>query len=196
MIATLTNTMTADEFWEWASLPENSDKRFELERGRVVETPPPGERHGGVCAWVAHLLWVYVLRLGRGRVIGNDSGLLVETTPDTLRGPDLMLFLESRSLDELSQRYATDIPTLIVEVLSPRDRLGEINRRIGQYLKRGVPLVWVLDPDAHTVSVGRPGKEMYTLDETEELTGDNILPEWRCPVADIFTLPGEIGSPK
>ena len=198
MIATLTKTMTADEFWEWASLQENADTLFELDCGRIVEMPSPGEVHGLICAWINHLLWAYVLKLGKGRVAGNDTGLLVESDPDTLRGPDVMLFLESLPLDKASPKYTTEIPALIVEVLSPHDPLGAVNRRVSQYLHRGVPLVWVVDPPARSVSVYRPGQEVYTLVEAEELTGDNVLPDFRCKVVDLFTLPGTTAgeSPK
>jgi Uma2 family endonuclease len=190
MIATLVKTMTADEFWDWASLPENADATFELDRGRIIEMPPPGELHGVICWLIAHLLGDYVFQRGNGRVTTNDTGLLVEKDPDTLRGPDVMLFLESLPLEKLSPKYVTEIPTLIVEVLSPSDTLGAVNRRVGQYLRRGVPLVWVVDPPARTVSVYRPGQEVYTVAETEEMTGDNVLPVFRCKVMELFTLPG------
>src|SRR5437879_1884539 len=84
--------MTAEEFWEWASRPENQDRHFELDRGEVVEMPPPGINHGFVCGWIVHLLWVYALRRGKGYPVSNDSGLLVEQDPDSVRGPDVMFF--------------------------------------------------------------------------------------------------------
>ena len=152
--------------------------------------PSPGELHGVICAWIAHLLWMYVIKHGKGRVVGNDAGLLVERDPDTLRGPDLMLFLDTLALAQLSRRYTVLIPALVIEVSSPEDRPGKVNRRISQYLKRGVQLVWLVDPEERTVTVYRPGKELYILNETDELTGDDVLPDWRCQVVDFFKLPG------
>ena len=38
--------MTAEEFFAWANRPENSDRRLELDRGEVVEMPPPKKSHG------------------------------------------------------------------------------------------------------------------------------------------------------
>ena len=40
------SSMTAEEFWEWANRPENEDRLWELERGEVIEMPPPGTVHG------------------------------------------------------------------------------------------------------------------------------------------------------
>jgi Uma2 family endonuclease len=183
-----TKRMTAEEFWEWASRPENQDKHYELDQGEVVEMPPPAMPHGVICAWIAHRLWQYVLRQNQGYVCSNDMGLLVHRNPDTVRGPDLMLFNAPRRLEDLSPRYAENVPHLIVEVLSPSDQQGKTNRRIGQYLQRGVPLIWLVDPEVRIVTVYQPGKDFYTREEADELTGEAVLPELRLRVADLFTF--------
>jgi Uma2 family endonuclease len=184
-----TDLMTAEEFFDWAGRPENEDKLFELEFGEIVEMPNPSELHGVVCALIAHLLWTYIFGRGKGYVCSNDSGLLVARGPDTVRGPDLMLFDESRSLDALSRKFTERIPKLIVEVLSPSDQMTKVNLRISQFLKRGVPLAWLVDPDARRVTVYRPGKEHTVVDETEELTGEGALADLRVRVADLFAMP-------
>jgi Uma2 family endonuclease len=182
--------LTADELWAWASRPENQDKRYELERGRVVEVPPPGERHGFLCLWIGHLLLSYVLRRKAGGVCSNDTGLLVEEGPDTVRGPDLMLFAESVPFEKLGLKFVTRLPQLVVEVLSPTDQLTRVNRRVKQYLARGVPLVWLVDPEVRSVTVYQRGQEHRVLDETEELTGDGVLADFSLRVADLFAVPG------
>lgn len=55
------SVMTADEFWEWSSRPENRDRYYELDRGEVVEMPSPGERHGVLCMWIEYRLMHYVI---------------------------------------------------------------------------------------------------------------------------------------
>jgi Uma2 family endonuclease len=189
MATVQTKRMTAEEFWEWASRPENQDKRFGLDQGEVVEMPPAGIPHGVICSWITYLLWGYLIRHGKGYVCSNDSGLLVQRDPDTVRGPDIMLFDTLRRLEDLSPRYAEDVPRLIVEVLSPTDQQGKTNRRIGQYLRRGVPLVWLVDPEVRIVTVYQPGKDFYTREEADELTGEAVLPNLRLQVVELFTFP-------
>lgn len=183
-----TKRLTAEEFWQWLERPENLDKLFELDRGEIVEMPSPGESHGMLCGWIAHLLWNYVVRRGAGGVTSNDTGLLVEQGPDTVRGPDLMLFAESRPLEQLNRKFATRIPELVVEVVSPHDKLNQINRRISQYLRRGVSLVWLVDPETRTVAAYRAGQIHQVLDETEELSGEDVLPDFRLAVSELFTF--------
>lgn len=190
-----TPKMTAEEFFEWANRPGNDGKRYELVAGEVVEMPSPGEIHGLLCGWIVHLLWLYATRRGQGRVLSNDTGLVVKRGPDTVRGPDVMFFLTSLRLDDASPRHVTDVPDLVVEVLSPNDRPNQVTRRVGQYLNRGIPLVWVIDPEDRTLTVYRPGELPRVLDESDELTGNGVLPDFRCRVADLFALPGTPPAP-
>jgi Uma2 family endonuclease len=182
--------MTAEEFWEWSQLPENLGRRVELERGEVVEMSSPGEIHGTVCWWIAFLLGTYVMKRGRGRAATNDTGVIVEEGPDTVRGPDIVFFDETRPLDQLNWKHTRQVPTLVIEVLSPNDKPNKITRRIGEYLHRGVALVWIVDAEDRTVGVHRKGELPRTLDEKDELTGDDVLPDLKLSVTDLFKLPG------
>ncbi|HBI42636.1 MAG TPA: hypothetical protein DDY78_07220 [Planctomycetales bacterium] len=188
-----TDLMTAEEFFDWANRQENEDKFFELECGEIVEMPNPSELHGVVCFLIARILGNFLFQRGKGYLCCNDSGLLIARDPDTVRGPDLMLFDESRPLDALSRKFTERIPKLIIEVLSPSDQITKVNLRISQFLKRGVPLAWLVDPEVRSVTVYRPGKEHTVVDETEELTGEDALPDLRVRVADLFAMPEKKG---
>src|SRR5262245_57504478 len=117
-----TNLLTADEFWDWAHRPENQHRHFELEYGEIVDMPPPGIEHGLTCGWIVHLLWSYVRQRGHGSVCSNDTGLLVAQSPDTVRGPDAILFGETLTREERARKYPDLIPALLVEVVSPNDK--------------------------------------------------------------------------
>ena len=189
--ATTTPPMTAEEFYAWASRPENAGGRYELERGEVVEVSSPGEAHALVCWFAIRVLTDYVTRRGRGHLLTNDCGLVVRRNPDTVRGPDVMLFLDDLTLDQARRGHTDRTPPLIVEVRSPTDRQGKTLRRIEQYHNRGVPLVWLIDPEEVVVTVYRPGEFPRVMDETDELTGNGVLPDFSCRVADLFALPGQ-----
>ena len=195
MVATATSQtlMTAEEFYVWAELPENIGKQHELENGVPVEMPPPSKPHGAICYLVAHMLGLYLLPRG-GSVFTNDTGLIVRRRPDTVRGPDVMAYLTCEPIGQMAFAPADDIPTVIAEVLSPSDRAGKTYSRVKGYLKRGIPLVWVIDPEDRTVAV-HTAAEFHVLEETEELTGNGVLPDFRCPVAAFFNWPGEAPTP-
>src|SRR6516162_5451079 len=122
-----TTPMSAEEFFAWSHLPENQDQLHELEEGEVVLMPLPSEHHGVICGLLAHLLWNYVFHRGKGYVCSNDTGLLVKRDPDSVRGPDIMLFDEKGTIEGLSRGFIERIPALLVEVLSPCDQMTKIN---------------------------------------------------------------------
>ena len=181
-----TSQMTADEFAEFVSRPENQNRSFELDRGRVVEMPRPGSRHGLVCANASFLLVSFSRQRGRGLVFSNDAGVIVETDPDTVFGPDLFFFDESARYEDVTRKWEDRPPTLVVEVLSPNDRTTKLHRRIGRFLAMGVPLVWVLDPEDSTLTVHQAHRPLVVLDAADEVTGLEFLPDLKMKVADFF----------
>lgn len=188
---TETKRMTAEEFYEWANRPEHDNKWLELVRGEVIELPAPTKPHGAICINVSWFLNGYVRQRGKGYLTCNDSGVILERDPDTVRGPDVAYYEDASSFAELHPKYGEIPPRLAVEVLSPSDRADRVMRKVTDYLRNGVELVWVIDPEARTVTVYRPDNGPRVLFENDTLTGDDVLSGFRCPAIDLFLLPGE-----
>jgi Uma2 family endonuclease len=194
MPKTMTDVMTADEFFEWCQRPENRDRWFELERGRIVEVPPPGQRHGGISVNVSYVLSGYIRRQRKG-FLSSDAGVIVEHNPDSVKGPDLAYYGISPRYDDVTPKYAETLPTLVVEIISPNDRMSDLHKRITHFHRLGIRLIWVIDPEDRTVMVFRPGEFTEVLTDEEELTGNGVLPDFRCRVAEFFYTTGETDTP-
>jgi Uma2 family endonuclease len=183
--------LTADEFFDFVHHSENQGRAFELERGRVVEVSRPGGRHGLVCVNVSFILSLYVRQHQRGYLVGNDTGIVVEHDPDTIKGPDLAFMDCSRRYEDINPKFTEDVPALIVEVWSPTDRPGKMSRRLDQFFRRGVRMAWVIDPEEKDVTVHRPDRKEEVFDLTQELLVEDVLPGFRCKVADFFYSTGD-----
>ncbi len=72
--------------------------------------------------------------------------LRIRVTPGRVRIPDLCVFLS-----DPKQRVPSTPPFLCIEILSPEDRMSRVEVRINDYLKMGVGMVWVLDPETRQV---------------------------------------------
>jgi Uma2 family endonuclease len=64
------------------------------------------------------------------------------------------------------------VPVLAVEVLSPTDRYGKTLKRVRQFFKAGIVLVWVVDPEDRTVTVHRSATEPRIYEVGE----DQVIP--------------------
>ena len=78
-------------------------------------------------------------------------------------------------------------PDLAVEVLSPSDRIADALAKIAMYLDAGVRLVWLVDPASQTVTIFRPDAIPTKLDADDTLDGDEVLPGFTLPIAEIFS---------
>jgi Uma2 family endonuclease len=186
---TATKLMTAEEFGDWAHQPEYTNRWWELVRGEVIELPPPTKPHGVLTANTTRILGNYTFQRRKGYITSNDAGVILERDPDTVRGPDVAYYEDAKTFREVHPKYGEVLPRLAVEILSPDDRANQVMRKITDYLRARIPLVWVLDPEAETLTIYRPDKAPQVILKNEEVTGEDVLPGFACKVADFFIMP-------
>ena len=189
MSTTVAMRLTADEFFDFVHLPENENKSFELDRGEVIEMPSPTKPHCLVTANATGLLWVYSFAKRTCYVVSNDAGVILQRDPDIVRGPDVAVYNDARSRAELHPKYGEVAPLLAVEVLSPSDRMGKVTQKVREYLQAGTRIVWVVDPEADSVQIYRPGELPAVAWMADELSGYDVLPGFTCKVADLLAFP-------
>jgi Uma2 family endonuclease len=163
--------------------------RFELVDGELVE------RNLSVLSSMVEGL-VYASLLIHAR--DTNSGLVWPGTlgcrfyvdaPDRVRKPDVTFVRRERfSPAFYDDGFLTIRPDIVVEVVSTNDLAKEVDEKIEEYLEAGVPLVWIVYPESRSVQVHRPDSTVTKLHETDELTGENIFPGFRCKVAELFPI--------
>ena len=175
--------MTADELFK---LPKD-EARGELIQGVFYPAMPTGGRHGEIEALLAWRLLNVVQPSGRGRVMTGDPGIVLERGPDTVRAPDVAYFSAERLPPDADIAGFLDVvPDLIVEVVSPDDRVTEVREKAEMWTSFGARLVWVVWPETMTVDVYRPEESVVTLGAEDTLTGEDVLPEFSCIVREVF----------
>ena len=79
------------------------------------------------------------------------------------------------------------MPDLVVEVLSKSNTPKEMNRKLGEYFRAGVRLVWYVDPSKRTVRVSAGDRPLDLLDATTSLLdGGDVLPGFTLSIRDWF----------
>ncbi len=184
MSAVAIKLITAVEF---ARIPEPFDgSMLELVRGEVIELSRPKPRHGHICSKIDRRLGTFVELHNLGWVLSNDTGVIVERDPDTVRGPDLCFYSLER-MPFLPETYSEFAPELAVEVLSPDDRMTEVREKVREYLAAGVKLIWVVNPDTKSVVVYSGSLKGIEYGPADTVDGGEVIPGFSLRVSEFFS---------
>lgn len=161
--------------------------RHELLEGEIIRMPPPGSPHGSIEIRLGARLFTFIELHGSGMAFSGGAGFPIEADPETTLGPDIA-FVRAERLPPRDQwtPYAPVVPDLVVEIVSPSERPGQVARKLAVYLRAGVQIVWLVRPLLRVVEVHRPGQDATVLGVGDALDGYEVLPGFTLPVADIF----------
>ena len=174
--------VTADQL-ERLRLP---DKRVELVKGVLIVKEPAGYRHGAVAARLAKILMDYADAQDLGQVVAAETGFTLASDPDTVRAPDAAFIRRERLPDPPPAGFARLAPDLVVEVLSPDDRPGEVLAKVADWLSAGTRLVWVVDPAHRRARVYRADGSDASVDTDGALDGEDVMPGFTCTLSAIL----------
>ena len=161
--------------------------RGELIRGVLHETMPAGFKHGWIATKLIALLMNFIQPRALGTLVASDSGVWLERDPDTVREPDIAFTsVERLPINADIDGYSEVVPDLVVEIVSPNDRPGEVVEKTAMWLSFGVRLVWLVRPDSRTIEVHHLGGQVEMLGEDDALDGLDVLPGFSCDVAAVF----------
>ena len=179
MSATTTHLVTAEDL---LNMPDDGT-RHELIKGELLTMPVPKLLHGFVTMKLLVLLNNHVEANNLGLLVG-ESGFHLESGPDTVLGPDVAFIARDRVGDD-KDCFFPGAPDLAVEVLSPSDRRGKVERKTALWLELGAKAVWNVNPAKRTVEVCLANGERKLFHESDELVDDTV-PGFRVAVSKIF----------
>jgi Uma2 family endonuclease len=182
-MSTPTQTMTAEQLLK---LPRG-EFRYELVKGELRTMSPAGEEHGAVIMNLAAPLAMYIKANNLGVTYGAETGFKIARDPDTVLAPDIA-FIRRERIEQvgIQKKFREGAPDLAVEVLSPGDTYEEVSAKVEEWLAAGALAVWVVSPKRRNVTVYRSMTDVETLGEADELDGGEVVPGFRCRVAEIF----------
>ncbi|HXB74083.1 MAG TPA: Uma2 family endonuclease [Candidatus Acidoferrales bacterium] len=99
----------------------------------------------------------------------------VQVSPSRFRVPDVCVVVGEPS----GQIFRTP-PFVCIEILSKDDRLSEMRERVDDYLKFGVPYVWIMDPTRRKAW----RCTLQGMNEVSELRTEQ--PETIVPLGELF----------
>ncbi len=177
---------TVEEFFEIAALPENEDRRLELDEGVIVDMGSSSRLNTVTAIRIAHFLASFVIPNNLGYITGADAGYRL--TSGRARRPDVAFIsrVHGITLEGVAFPIA---PDLAVEVVSPDE---DVLKKANEYIRSGARIVWAVYTEEKAVYVIQPanGDELRVqrFDLNATLDGGDVLLGFKLAVRDIFPI--------
>ncbi|MFW9258678.1 Uma2 family endonuclease [Nostoc sp. CALU 546] len=146
MTQTLRKLVTFDEFIAW--YPENSQRRYELHDGVIVEMAPPTGEHEQIVGFLVGEIVTEYKRLKLPYFIPKTA-FIKPNQSEAAYSPDVLLLNNSNLVNEplwkkeSTVSQAASIP-LVIEVVSTNWR-DHYFTKAGKYEEVGIPEYWIVD---------------------------------------------------
>ncbi|MBA4181950.1 MAG: hypothetical protein C0506_15270 [Anaerolinea sp.] len=184
MTATASSSLTADDF---LLMPESEGA--ELVDGEIAEVPM-GSISSLIAGELFGQLWTFLRQRKARLLLPQESGIAIWPGRNRVRKPDLTYVRSSRLPGgRLPEGWLTVVPDLVAEVVSPGDRVEDLEQKLAEYREAGIPLIWVIYPATRTAHVLGANRQRRELGQDGVLDGEDILPGFSIPLADIFPEP-------
>ena len=185
-VRALANPITDKQFEQLCA--QNRDTKFEMtSKGELIVMSPTGSESGRQNGDLFGQIWYWNRQSKLGVVFDSSTGF---TFPNgAKRSPDVS-WIEISRWHELTKqqqrRFAPIAPDFVLELLSPNDRLQDVQQKMREYQECGVKLGWLIYPDEKRVEIYRLGKDIETLIAPQSLSGENLMPGLIVELNEIF----------
>ncbi|WP_193200179.1 Uma2 family endonuclease [Nostoc sp. MG11] len=145
-IQTATKVVTFEEFIQW--YPENSQVRYELHNGVIIEMTPPVGKHEEIKGFLTTKLVIEYSQLNLPYFIPNQA-IVKPFEGESGYLPDVLILnrpcLASESLWKKSSTVTqgSSIP-LVIEIVSQNWR-DDYYKKLADYEEMGIPEYWIVD---------------------------------------------------
>ena len=180
--------MDEEQFFQFCQL--NRDLQIERTAGGdiVIMAPEAGSSGRGSSKLVA-MFEQWAERDGTGQVFGSSTGFNLPN--GATRSPDVAWVRNDR-LDALTeeewQKFLPLCPDFVLELRSPSDAMGALQKKMEEYRENGAQLGWLLDPVDKRVHVYRPGAAVEVLDNPASVAGEPVLRGFVMDVLQIWAV--------
>jgi len=77
-------------------------------------------------------------------------------------------------------------PDFVIELLSPSDRLSQVQAKMTEWIANGASVAWLIDPDRRQAYIYRPDQDVEVLDDPSLIEGEGPVDGFVLDMADIW----------
>lgn len=177
-----------------AGLPDDG-KRRELDDGQIVEWDVPDFEHGFFLAVLERIIGLFVSEHRLGAMTGGDQMVRILQSRHSARGADVAFYRRGRIPTDRRAAATVGVPDFVIELISPSDRAADVQRKVHDWLRTGVKLLWYVNPETGDTTVYHAGRLRYAGPD-DALTGEDVLPGFTMRMRDVLDELAELVGPE
>jgi Uma2 family endonuclease len=101
-----------------------------------------------------------------------------------MRRPDIA-YLSNQQVEN-TKKGEDEIPEFVIEIISGNDQINLVEKKIVEYYKAGVVVVWLILPEQKTVHVYTSRKQVQICTDDDICSAKPVLPAFEISVNAIF----------
>jgi Uma2 family endonuclease len=121
----------------------------------------------------------------------KGDGLLTEgdvlTSSEQLRRPDLSFYSQEQIVE--TAKGINQVPTFVIEIISPSDNQNKILEKNQEYFSAGVQVIWLIMPNLKQVHIYSSPKKVQICTDDDICSAKPVLPDFEISVNDLLRLP-------
>ncbi|MDJ0660170.1 MAG: Uma2 family endonuclease [Crocosphaera sp.] len=182
--------VTSEQFDQLAQVEQFV--RMELTKdGELIVMSPTGGTAGGknFNLYLDLGIWNRQTKLGQA----FDSSTIFVLPNGARRSPDVS-WIKLERWEQLTTAqqdgFPPIVPDFVIELVSPSDlknqRYEDLQAKMQEYVDNGTRLGWLIEPSAKIVEIYRVGQQVEILNNTQTLSGEDVLPGFVLDLSEIF----------
>ncbi|NJK36598.1 MAG: Uma2 family endonuclease [Oscillatoriales cyanobacterium RM2_1_1] len=174
--------VTPELFWQLCQV--NPELRLErTATGELIVNPPTGGDTGNRNADLIIDFGIWNRKNKLGKLFDSSTGFKLPN--GATRSPDVSWVRLDRWTGlspEQRRGFLPLAPDFVLELMSPSDKLTDVQEKLEEYMENGVLLGWLINPDGKTVEIYHRGQPVQLLRIPATLRGEAVLPGFELEV--------------
>ena len=167
-------SLTDEEFFQLCQ--DNRDLRLErTAAGELIIMPPTGWISGNRNSKLTSRLELWAEGDSTGLSFDSSTGYKLSNGAE--RSPDASWVKRERieALNLRPNQFLPLAPDFAIELRSATDNLSALQQKMQEYMRCGMRLGWLIDPQDNRVEIYRQDREVEILESPNCLSGEDVL---------------------
>jgi Uma2 family endonuclease len=168
---------TLEEFSEWEP---NDGYKYEWNDGEIIQFTGMKKEQ----LYIYDLLLDLFFEKGYktlGTLVAEQEVMI---TGIQMRRPDIAYF--SKEQIKRSRNSENVIPEFVIEIISNNDQINQLEKKITEYFKAGVKVIWNIIPEQEVVYVYTSRRDVKICLENDICSAKPVLPDFEINVSTLF----------